>query len=288
MQRIYKRNMLLAASLVLVLILAACSAPGATSSLTPVQTLLNSANAMNKLQSVHVDLQAMLKTQASSSTPSANSGGGIPFNVTGHGDAASPDQASMNLALNNKPIVNVISKGQTVYVQMANGKWFSVDKSKLKNGAQSFFSQSLANRLAAFTADLQNAKLTDLGQETVNGVSLDHITAVLDQQGLQTLSSQLNGLLPVTQQKGQNQITKATLDLWVDQTTSYIHQAKLDIVAHTDISTMLQNPASNSTPTTTGSTPVVVTVEVNVQLNFSKFNQPVNIEAPANAVPLQQ
>ncbi|MEO7021780.1 MAG: LppX_LprAFG lipoprotein [Ktedonobacteraceae bacterium] len=287
MQRIYKRNMLLAASLVLVLILAACSAPGTTSSLTPVQTLLNSANAMNKLQSVHVDLQAMLQMPASSSTPSANSGG-IPFNVTGHGDAASPDQASMNLALNNKPIVNVISKGQTVYVQTANGKWFSVDKSKLKNGAQSFFSQSLASRLAAFTADLQNAKLTDLGQETVNGVSLDHITAVLDQQGLQTLSSQLNGLLPVAQQKGQNQITKATLDLWVDQTTSYIHQAKLDIMAQTDISKMLQDSASNGTPTTTGSTPMVVTVEVNVQLNFSKFNQPVNIEAPANAVPLQQ
>lgn len=194
-----------------------------------------------------------------------------------------PDQASINLSMGDQSIVNVISKGQTIYVQKGDGKWFSIDKSKLKSGAQSFFSQSLAKRLAALTAELQNAKLTDHGQESVNGESLDHITAVLDQQTLQALSSQLNGLLPADQQSVQNQITGATLDLWIDQNTSYIHQAKLDLAARADVSNMplLGNDHNASTP-------MVISIDLKAQINFSKFNQPVNIQAPANAIPLLQ
>ncbi len=292
MRRIYKGGMFLTALMAFLLVLSACSAPGQANSPspTPLQTLQNSASAMNKLQSVHFDLQASLATQlgsATSATPTAATPttpiGNITFNVTGHGDAAGTDQSQVNLTLGNQPIVNVISKGQTVYVQTKDGQWFSVDKSKLKNGSQSFFSQSLAKHMADLTTLLLNAKLTDHGQETVNGESLDHITAVMDQQSLQALSSQLNGLLPANQQQAQNQLTKGTIDLWIDQSTSLIHQVKLDVMAQVDVSKMAQANGQGN-----GNTPMPASVEAKAQLNFSKFNQPVNIQAPSNATPLPQ
>lgn len=283
----YKGSTFLIILFACMLALAACSAPGQANMLTPAQTLQNSAQAMSKLQSVHFDIQASLMAQIGTAstvpgTPTTNSSS-FTFNITGRGDAETPDQASINLSLANKPIVNIISKGQMVFVQTRDGKWFSIDKSHVKNGPQSFFSKSMAKRLADLTTLLKNAKLTDLGQETVNGESLDHINIVLDQQTLQAVSSQINGLLPSDQQQAQNLLTKGIVDLWVDPKTSYIHQAKLDVVAQVDISKMPlplgQGQANN---------PLMSTIELKAQLNFSKFNQPVNIQAPAGAVPLPQ
>ena len=275
---LHKKHILLTGLIALLLMLAACSTPGqASSSPTPAQTVQNSVKAMSQLNSVHIDLQASLKLASSTSN------GGVTYTVAGHGDTATPDQVSMNLSLGQQPVLAVISKDQKVYVQTKNGTWYSVDKSQIKDGAQGFFSQSLATRLGQLMAIAQNAKLTDHGQETVNGVSLDHITATLDAQTLQTLSSQLNGLLPAKAQSGQNKITGATLDLWVDSSTSYVHQAVLDLVTQVDANA-LQAATGQSTGSASGTLPL----EVKAQLNFSKFNQPVNIQAPANAVPLTQ
>lgn len=274
MMQIDKKHIFLAGFMTFLLFLAGCGLPTiAGNSPTPTQTLQNSANAMSKLNSVHVDLQ----TQLNATSGSANNG--VTFNITGHGDAAAPDQASINLMLGQSPLLAVVSKGQTAYVQVKNGSWYSFDKSKLQNNVQNFFSQSLATHMGQILAVVQNAKLVDHGQETLNGTSLDHITATLDQQTLQSLSQQLNGLLPSTAQSTQNQIKQATLDAWVDQATWYTHRAVLDVVTQIDAGVLQQETGQS-----TGSSSVLP-VEVKVQVDFSKFNQPVNIQAPANAIP---
>lgn len=271
-----KKYISLGGLLALVMVLAACSVPGLGGTPpTPAQTLQNSAAAMAKLNSVHVELQTTVNARAN------NSNGGVTFNLSGRGDAAQPSDASFNLALGQKHLLGVVSKGSKVYVQPSNGVWYWLDKSTVKNAAQNFFSQSLATRLGQIMTVVENAKLTDRGQESLNGTSLDHITATLDQQTLQSLNTQLAGLLPQGVQTGQSQITAASLDLWIDQSTWYVHQAILNVTTQVDM-TALQPFIGQSD--TTG----VVPVTVKAQVNFSKFNQPVTIQAPANSVPFPQ
>jgi hypothetical protein len=269
-----KKYRFLGGLLALLFVLAACSLPGLGGT-SPAQTLQNSAAAMAKLNSVHVDLQATLNAHAN------NANGGVTFNLSGQGDAAKPDDASVSLSLGQKHLLAVVSSGSKVYVQSGDGVWYWLDKSTLKNAAQTFFSQSLATRLGQIMTVVENAKLTDQGQETVNGVSLDHINAVLDQQTLQALNTQLAGLLPQSVQTGQSQITAASLDLWIDQSTWFVHQAVLNVTTQVDM-TALQ-PYIGQTDVTG-----VVPVTVKAQLNFSKFNQPVTIQPPDNSVPFPQ
>lgn len=280
MLRIYKRHILLTSLVVLLFLLAGCGFSSlASTSSTPAQTLQNSANAMSHLKSAHIDLQAKVNVQSAASSTSPNTNV-LAFNVTGRSDVASPDKVSVNLQLGQQPFLSVIGLGQKVYVREKNGTWLFLDKSQLKDGSQNFFSQSLAQRMGQIMAILQSAKLTDHGQESLNGQALDHITATLDQQSLQALSGQLNTFLPADRQSTQNQLQKATLDLWIDQATSYVHQAKLDLVTQIDLGKI---PALSSRQVSSSST--LLPVELNVQVNFSKFNEPVNIQAPANAVP---
>lgn len=278
MVRFCKKYISLVGMLALLFVLAACSVPGiAGTSPSPAQTLQNSAQAMSKLSAVHIDLQAGLSLQSSTSN------GGMTFNLAGQGDATKAGDASVQLSLGQSPLLGVISKGQTVYVQLRKGTWYSVSRSQITDATQNFFSQSLVTRLEQLMAVAQNAKLTDHGPESLNGTQLDHITAVLDQQTLQQLNTQLSAMIPAKAQNGQNQITQASLDLWIDQSTSYVHQAILNLTAQVDAQAV-QHLTGQSTGSTSGTLPATL----KAQLNFSKFNQPINIQAPANSTPLFQ
>ncbi|HEU5377818.1 MAG TPA: LppX_LprAFG lipoprotein, partial [Ktedonobacteraceae bacterium] len=271
-----KKYISLVGMLALLFVLAACSVPGlAGASPSPAQTLQNSAQAMSKLSATHIDLQAGLSLQSSTSN------GGMTFNLAGQGDATKAGDASVQLSLGQSPLLGVISKGQTVYVQLRKGTWYSVSKSQITDSTQNFFSQSLVTRLEQIMAIVQNAKLTDHGQESLNGTQLDHITAVLDQQTLQQLNTQLSAMMPAKAQNGQSQITQASLDLWIDQSTSYVHQVILNLTAQVDAQAV-QHLTGQSTGSTSGTLPATL----KAQLNFSKFNQPINIQAPANSTPL--
>jgi hypothetical protein len=276
MLRTYKKTFPLLGFIALLFILVACSAPGVGSGTpTPAQTLANSAAAMNKLSSVHFDLQTVLATQGNGATT------GVTYTVTGQGDAAKPDQVAVNLEAGS-PLLSLVSSGPKVYVQVKGGSWYSADKSQIKDAEQNFFSQSLAQRLGQIMGLLQNAQLTDHGQEKVNGQSLDHITATLDAQTLKTLSSELNGLAPTPDQSGQNQIKQATLDVWIDLATSYVHVAKLHTLTQVDASVIER--FTGQKPNASG----VLPITTNAQVTFSKFNQPVTIQPPANSIPLGQ
>jgi hypothetical protein len=193
--------------------------------------------------------------------------------VTGQGDAAAPDKVSLKLS-SGGPLLSLISSGSKVYVQIAGGTWHAVSKDQIKDAEQNFFSQSLATRLGQIMSAVQDAQLTDHGQETLNGESLDHITATLDAQTLQTLSSELNQLAPSSAQSGQNQLKKATLDVWIDTSTSYVHVAQLDIVTQVEASA-LEHFSGHKTGASG-----VLPIELKAQVTFSKFNQQVTIQPP--------
>jgi hypothetical protein len=65
------------------------------------------------------------------------------------------------------------------------------------------------------------------------------------------------------------------MDLWIDPSTHYVHQATLDTTGTVDTSKFTN--ASNAQQ---------IAFEAKATINFSKFNESVNIAAPSNAVPL--
>lgn len=262
---------------VLLLLLTGCSAPSlASSSLSPAQMLQKSINAMSHLQSAHLDLQTdvSLPSDALMMNATINTSA---LRVTGHGDVANPDKVSLDLFMGNTPLLAVRNLGSKTYIQEKNGQWFFLEKSQIKDKEQSFFTQSLTQRLGQIMVVLQNARLTDEGQETLHGQSFEHITATLDGQALQALSTQFNGFLATHMPQAQNQLQQATLDLWLDQSTWYVHQAQLDLVAQ------VRTPLAGLHNTDSA---IAEPVELKVLLNLSKLNQPVTIQAPANAVAL--
>jgi hypothetical protein len=232
---------------------------------------------MSKLSSVHFDLQSTVAVQSNDSSTN-----GVTYTVTGQGDAVAPDKAQVDLVSGGSPLLSLVSSGQQVYVQTKGGPWYSVDKSKIQDAEQNFFSQSLATRLGQIMGALQNAQLNDHGQETINGQSLDHITATLDSQTLKTLSSDLNGMAPANDQSQLNQITKAVLDVWIDSATSYVHVAKIDVVTQVDAGAL--EHFTGQTINASGALPI----ELKAQVTFSKFNQPATILPPASATPAAQ
>ncbi|HLI69916.1 MAG TPA: LppX_LprAFG lipoprotein, partial [Ktedonobacteraceae bacterium] len=271
MLQINKKRLFLAGLGALLFLLTACSMPGlAGTSPTPEQTLQNSAKVMSQLKSVHFDIpQATLAMRSNN-----NSNSGVSFTLTGQGDAVSPDQASVDLLLGKNPVLALVSKGQTVYVQVTDGTWYSVNKSQVKNVFQGLFSQGITTQLGQIMTILQSATLTDHGQETLNGVSLDHITATLDGQTLQNLNSLLNSYLPQSAQSAQNQIKQAAMDLWIDQSTGYVYQTKLDVTVQIDASSLRSFLGQSA-----GNLSGVLPVELQAQIDFSKFNQPITIQA---------
>src|SRR5262245_49253654 len=111
MLQIGKKHLLLTGLVALLFLLAACSVPGlASTSPTPAQTLQNSAKVMSQLKSVHFNIPQV--TLAARSSGSSNNG--VSFTLTGQGDAVSPDQASVSIALGKNPVLALISKGQKV------------------------------------------------------------------------------------------------------------------------------------------------------------------------------
>lgn len=271
---------------VLLLIVSACSAPGANgnSSLTVLQVLQNSANAMQKLKSVHFDTTTSASFQGASAS-SASSPGAISVNFKVKGDEQAPDEQAQ-LTLNNTMNISEIVTADKVYVQNLQGQWYVMDKSALKGSAGDLFNGSNVFNINTLMSVLEQVQLTDHGDQTLNGQSLRHITATLDKNSLKqilTTDSQLNnaiGKQNVDKILNSTKSLKSTLDVWIDETNFYVHRAELKVNGSFDLSSL-------GTPNAKGgiTLPSNATVSLDVLADLSKFNQPVTITPPTNAIP---
>ncbi len=278
-----KRVPILAVAMVgIVLLISACTQPAGTgsnssSSLSVGQVLQKSANAMKQLKSSHVDLQSTTNIQTSG-TGTKGTSQIVSVRVKGDGDQQLPDQEQLNLTLNNTTNVAEILQGNKVYIKNNQGKWYVLDKTALQN--------TVGNPFSGFTIDqnsllglLQDIKLTDHGTESLNGVSLRHITAQLDKTALQQL---LNSDPQLKNTFGQQNIdtvlnnTKSflsTADVWIDETNFYVHRSELKV-----------NLAADTSAVGNGA-PASVKTALDLIVDLSKFNDPVTITPPTNATP---
>jgi len=234
------------------LFLSACSTSiggNGGSLLTPLQVLQNSAKSMQQLKSAHFQMttNGNVQTGASQSsttpttatpTPTNN----ISLNLTGSGDENLPDQESLNLTVNSAINIAEIVQGNKVYIQNTQGQLYVMDKSALNGLAGNPFSGINLLDLTNLLGLAQGAKLTDHGDETLNGQSLRHITVTLDKNGFRQLISsnqQLQNLL------GQQNIDAllssartltSSLDLWIDETQFYLHRIEIKFNLNADLS----------------------------------------------------
>ncbi len=301
---IHKRYSLgLLALAFMALLISACSQPtlpsggsggsGGTSNLTPLQVLQNSASAMKQLKSAHIQLQSTnnIQTTAAGGTPTAS--GGTPTTPTpttinatlsGSGDEALPDQEQLNLTINQNTNVAEIVQGDKVYVQNAQGQWYVLDKSAFQGIVGNPFSGINIDQNSLLGL-IQHTQITDHGTQALNGENLRHITAVLDKEGLRQLlqnNPQLQGSF------GQQNIDtllnntksfQSSVDVWIDETQFYVHRTELKLKIIADTSAVGGTPAAGIT------LPAGVVTNLDTVVDLSKFNAPVTITPPTNAIP---
>lgn len=282
---------LVVAMVSMVILISACGSQStsttsnSSNSLSVGQILQKSANAMKQLKSSHIDLQSTTNIEANggTATPGTSSSAtstaqNVSIQVKGSGDQQLPNQEQLNLTLNNTTNVAEILQGNKVYIKNSQGKWYVLDKNSLQS--------SVGNPFSSFTIDqnsliglLQDIKLTDHGTQSLNGVNLRHITAQLDKNALQQL---LNSQPQLKSMFGQQSVatvlnsTKsflATVDVWIGETNYYVHRSELKI-----------NLAANTSAVGNGA-PTSVKTGLDLIVDQSKFNVPVTITPPTNAIP---
>jgi hypothetical protein len=279
----------------LVLLISACSQPitgptsGTGSSLTALQVLQKSANAMQQLKSAHVEMQSADSLQAANATATVGTpttmGTPTTFSLTvkGSGDEALPDQEQLSLTENQNTHLTEIVQGNKVYVQNAQGQWYVLDKSAFRGIIGNPFSGINVDQ-NSLLALIQNSQITDHGTEALNGQNLRHITAILNKDGLRQL---LNDNPQLAGSVGQQNIdtilnnTKSfvsSVDVWIDESQFYVHRTELKLNLTADTNGL------SGTPSTSSSLPSSITANIDTTIDLSHFNVPVTITPPANAI----
>ncbi len=305
-----KYILLLLALATTLLLFSACSpiGPGTGgtsggSKLTVAQVLQNSSKAMSQLKSVHIDLKAngtgqALNTTSTTSPPSTTATpitGNITFSVTGTGDEALPQNEAMQFDATQTGATNVptsshieqIVQGDKIYIKNAKGQWYVLNKSDLKGYVDNPFSGIQSPDLTELIGLLEHTKITDNGIQSLNGENLRHITIVLDKDALKQFLANNQQLVDVLGQQNINAAidnTKkfnSTVDLWIDEATFYVHRTELKLNLDVNAASLSQS----ITPTvTTVVIPSNVTTTLDSVVDLSKFNEPVTVTPPLNAI----
>lgn len=292
--KIYKGRYVFVVLATVMLFMSACSPSiggNGGSSLSPLQVLQNSAKTMQKLKSAHFQMTTNTRLQSgstqSSTTATPTPTNNISLNLTANGDEDLPDQESLNLTINSAINLAEIVQGDKVYIQNTQGKWYVLDKSALSGLAGIPFSGINLLDLTDLLGLAQTASLSDHGDETLNGQSLRHITVTLDKDGFRQLitsNEQLKNLLGqqnIDAVLGSAKALTASLDLWIDETQFYLHRVELKFNLNADLSSL----SASATATAGVTVPPNLTTTLDAVVDLSKFNMPVTITPPANAIP---
>jgi len=295
-----KKHLGLLALVAILLLMSACSFPGTGSSLTAAQVLQNSTNAMKHLKSVHLDMKITGSIQtglaatptASNPTPSQTA-----FTLTVSGDEMlQGQQPSVKLTLiesilGQNTTFSEILLGGKAYFQNSKGQWYVLDKSVFNGSSLNPFA-NLNTDAGSFLSLVQNATITDHGTEALNGQNLRHISATLGKESLSQLLSknaQLSKLFSSVNLKNllnDIKLNQASVDVWVDEATSYVHHIDEKLNLSINLSALISSlgtPTASATPP--AGLPSSITAGYDATIDFSKFDQPVTITAPANAIP---
>lgn len=292
--KIYKLRSMFLVLAAVVLFMTACSTSiggSGGSSLSPLQVLSNSTKTMQQLKSAHFQMTTNANVQtgtgASPTTATPTSTNNISLNLTANGDENLPGQESLNLTVNSAINLAEIVQGEKVYIKNAQGQWYVMDKSALSGLTGNPFSGVNLLDLTNLLGLAQGAKLTDQGDQMLSGQSLRHITVTLDKNGFRQLISSNPQLQSLFGQQNINAVLDSaktltsSLDLWIDESQFYLHRLELKVDLNADVSSV----SATATATAGVTVPTHLTTTLDSTVDLSKFNVPVTITPPANAIP---
>jgi hypothetical protein len=246
---------------------------------------------MKQLKTLHVNMNVATTTQtggAATTTPTTPQA--ITLNIKAVGDEILPDQASLQLSLNQTVggqglnYAQIIT-GQKLYIQNPKGQWYVLDLATFTGATGNPFASAQASNYNNLLPIAQKATLVDNGNETLNGQTVRHLTATFGKDALNDLlnaTGQLNNLKTQQQQQLENilnaiNLDKPTLDLWLDPTTAYVQRMELKLTITVNMNTLM-TPTPNQI-----TTPANLSSTVDTVIDYSNFNTPVTITAPTNA-----
>ncbi|WP_069804035.1 DUF6612 family protein [Thermogemmatispora onikobensis] len=291
---------LLAALLGLTLLLSACgsaSSGNTKSTLTAQQVLQKAITTMQHLKTAHLDFSLMSNLQMHSqgtATPTSQSSttpNNLALSMQGSSDEAFPGEASAQIKVSlpglgtNQQLNEVIKDGK-VYIQNKQGQWYVLEQSSL-TGTSSFLGAVNSDQYSRLLTLAQKAQLTDHGDQSLHGQNLRHISVTFGKDALKDLLNSFEQLPSGLSQSDLQQIEQATtlqqagLELWIDEQNFYVHELGLTMKMDLDLNKLLQGTPTTSSSGLSG----VFSIQTNATVDYSKFNQPVSINAPANATP---
>ena len=281
-----KKHIIATVAIAFALLLSACGTNG-SSSQTAGQVLQDSLNAMKQLKAVHVDMKFSGGLSYGSTGTAGTTTHPITVNVIANGDEVKPNQDVIHVDAGPGYNLSEITVGNKVYVQNSKGQWYVLDASSYKGSPNDPFARLDASNYNQLLTLAQKATITDHGNQTLNGVSLRHITVTLGKNALRDLLNATGetGKLSPTQQQNLNKmlnnvkLVNPTLDLWIDDATHYVHRMEVKF-------SLTMNTSSMVSPTTSTFTiPGNMSTTVDTIIDYSKFNESITISAPANAIP---
>jgi LppX_LprAFG lipoprotein len=255
------------------MIMSACGQSTASSSLTPLQVLQNSANAMKNMKTAHVDLNVTSQISGANAT-GLETVSNIDVRVQGSGDQSVADKQQkmdLTLGLDGLPIqVSEVMTNDRVYIKNPQGQWYFFDKKTTSQQSGCSFDSLFALKMmdeSSLLGLLEHITVNDHGDENLNGQLLRHITANMDKATLKQLVSDNPQLKCVVGSQDMNTVKNfsSSVDVYIDEKQFYVRRSELKVNMGMD---------DNGKTTSTNSDLIV---------DLSNFNQPVTITVPANA-----
>jgi LppX_LprAFG lipoprotein len=249
------------------------SSSNTSSNQAPLEVLQKSANAMQNLKTLHIDLDETFQVNGASSV-SSQTLSNMVVTVKGSGEQSVPDkQQKMDLTLTMPNLSTQVSNvviNDKVYIKMGQGQWYVVDKSSSDYTGTSVFSSTTTIDYNNLLSLVEHTEVTDHGVENVDGQSLRHISAKLKKDAFQQLMPDNLHLKSSFGSLDLNTVKNftASVDVYIDETEFYVHRFVLK-----------GNQDMDGNSLTASGT-------IDLTINLSEFNQPVTITEPANATPL--
>lgn len=306
MQTLHKRALLLFPGMMLLLLLNACTVPGASGN-SAADVLNKSAQAMQKLTSANFAFDASLTSNLGSLLPSGSdstssqtpSGSDLTITLKGNGQVQFPDQSALNLQLHvptagqgQDTQLSAVIKDKKLYFKGNDGQWYVASP----NTSNTFLGSTQVSNYSKLLNLTNKARITDHGTQSRNGENLRHITLAFDKAELNDVLNQVDLTSSLSTEQQQlltsfmDKLTLKTLslDTWIDEATSYIHHLDFTLDLSLDLGNLVSALGQNSksgTSSALSSLPSTVNVKLALGFDLSKFNQPVTITAPSNAIP---
>lgn len=240
---------------------------------------------MKQLKSAHIAMKITdtVNADLKMPTPIPSNVGQFSTNLTGNGDEVLPDKFALHFTFgmsNNAALnfnISEIILGRQIFMQESKGQWYVLSGGIQGASGNPFAGANISN-YNSLLGLAQKAQITDHGDQTLNGQNLRHITITFGQDALKELLNATGQSSP--RLLNRTTLKQSTLDAWIDEATSYVHRLELKLNL-----AVKGSPADGSGTPAISPIPPSMTTGLDAIIDYSKFNEPITITAPAHAIP---